>query len=190
MQREIDGGGRQAGLASVLIELGGSFAHLRCSRERGEAGFLAVLGSEDGEGAVADQLQYIAAMPVHGRDDDFGIVIEQRNDLLRRGIVGNMRVAVQIAVPQHRADLLGDPAHDPAAHHPPAGIAAEISFGERPGHSGECGGFDRQLEKRREPFQRDDRVLAEAISRIAGPGRIDAIHLADDALGGKAVDEH
>ena len=71
-------------------------------------------------------------------------------------VVGNMRVTVKIAVPQHRADLLGDAPDDPAAHHPPAGVAAEIGFGERPGHAGERSRFEGQLEKGREPFQRGD----------------------------------
>ena len=126
---------------------------------------------------------------MHGRDHDFGIVVEQRDDLLGRGIVGNLRVAVQVAVPQHGADLLGDPAHDPSAHDSPAGIAAKVGFGECSGHPGKCGGLERQLEKRGEPFQRGDRGLAKAIRRIAGPGRIDAIHLADHALVGKPVNE-
>jgi hypothetical protein len=101
-----------------------------------------------------------------------------------------MGVTVEIALPQHRADLLGDAADDAATHHPTARIAAEIGFSERPGHASERGRFDRQLQKRSKLFQREDHVVAETIRRVAGPGRIDAIHLADDALGGKAVDEH
>src|ERR1700736_6989386 len=101
-----------------------------------------------------------------------------------------MAVTVQISLPQHRADLLGDAADDAATHHPTARIAAEIGFSERPGHASERGRFDPPLQKRSKLFQRADRVFTEAVRRVAGPGRIDAIHLADDALGGKAVDEH
>src|SRR5215472_7248967 len=56
MQRQIDGGGRQASRASFLIKLGGSFAHLRRRCKRGETCFLTLFIGENGECAVADEL--------------------------------------------------------------------------------------------------------------------------------------
>ena len=129
-------------------------------------------------------------MAVHGRDDYLGVVVEQRNDLLRRGIVGDLGVAVQIAVPQHRADLLGDAAHNPPAHDPPSRIATEICLRKRSRDTGERCRFEGKFEKGCEALQRSNAVLPETIGRITGPAGIDAIHLADDALGSETVDEH
>jgi hypothetical protein len=50
--------------------------------------------------------------------------------------------------------------------------------------------FDGQFEEGRELFQGTDATLIKAIRRIGEPCRIDAIHLTDDALGGKPMNEH
>jgi hypothetical protein len=44
--------------------------------ECGKTRFFAILGGENSERAVTDQLQYISAMIVHSGDDDLGIVAE------------------------------------------------------------------------------------------------------------------
>ena len=190
MQREVDLGGRQPGDGALAVQLDDAVAHSYRRCERAPASFFAVIRREDSERAVADQLQHITAMSVHGRDHHLGVVVEQRNDLLRRGIVRDLGVAVQIAVPQHRADLLGDAAHDPAAHDPPSRIATEVRLRQRLRHTGERCRLEGKFEKGCEPLQRNDAVLPETIRRVAGPAGIDAIHLADDALGGETVDEH
>src|SRR6516164_4243425 len=109
-------------------------------------------------------------MTVHGGHDYFGIVVEERDDLLRRRIVRNLGVTVQIAVPQHRTDLLGDAAHDPTVQHSPPSVAAEIGFDERPSYAGECCRLEGEFEERRKPPQRNGGILSEATGRIAGPG--------------------
>lgn len=60
MKCQINLGRRQIGFGTALIELDDVIAHPCRGGERLEAGLLAVLTSEDGEGPVADQLQYIA----------------------------------------------------------------------------------------------------------------------------------
>ena len=97
---------------------------------------------------------------------------------------------MEIAVPQHRADLLGDAAHDASAHDPPPRIATEICLGKRPRYTGERCRLEGQFEEGREPPQRNDAVFTETIGRIAGPAGIDAVHFADDGLGSETVDEH
>ena len=67
---------------------------------------------------------------VDRRDDRVGIVVEQRNDLFRRG-VGDPGEAAQIAEPDNGIDVLGNAAHDASAEHAPAGVAAEIGFHQR-----------------------------------------------------------
>src|SRR5271169_503736 len=62
MQRQINLGRRQIGFGTASIEFADAIAHPRRGGERLEAGLRVVLTSEDGEGPVADQLQYIAAM--------------------------------------------------------------------------------------------------------------------------------
>ena len=96
--------------------------------ERGGAGAAPLLGREDREHAVADQLQHVAGVLVDRRDDSVGVVVEQRDDLLRRRGVGNAGVVAQIAEPQHGLDPVRHAARDAAAQNPPAGVAAEIGL--------------------------------------------------------------
>jgi len=68
-------------------------------------------------------------MAVKHRDDEVGIVVEERDDLFRRDGFGNMRVAVQIALPQHSPDLLGNTADDAATHDAAPSVPPEIGLG-------------------------------------------------------------
>ena len=45
---------------------------------------------EDGQRAVADELEHVSARFVHCGDDDFRVVIEQRDNFLRSAIIGDV----------------------------------------------------------------------------------------------------
>ena len=128
-------------------------------------------------------------MLVDRRDDGLGIVVEQRNDLLRRRGVGDARVIAQIAEPQDRVDPVGDAPLDAASQHPPARVASEIGLDQRLGDASERGRFDRKPEEGREPLQRAELIVAKAFSSIRRPIGIHTIHLADHAVFGEAVDD-
>ena len=73
------------------------------------AGVRRIIGPEDRQHAVADQLQHFAARFVDRGDDRIGVVVEQRDDLVGRGGVGDPGVAVQVGEPEHRADRSATP---------------------------------------------------------------------------------
>ena len=85
---------------------------------------------------------------VHRGDDRIGIVVEQRDDLLGRRRVGDPREALQVAEPQHGADLLGDAALDVAAQHAMPGVAPEVGLDQRLGDARDRGALDREREAR------------------------------------------
>ncbi|HEX6111343.1 MAG TPA: hypothetical protein VFZ10_03485 [Geminicoccaceae bacterium] len=147
----------------------------------------AIGSGEDGEDAVADQLENVAALRMDRRDDDVGIVVEQRNHLLGRGI-GDAREAAQVAEPDHGVDALGDAADDAAAEHAPSGVTAEIGLHQCPDHAGERGRLDGQRKRRHQARERGDIGLGEAAGLRSHPRGVDAIHLTDDAFGPEAVD--
>ncbi len=93
-----------SGRPAVLSEVRGRD---RRSGKRGRTGACAIGGGEDGEDAVADQLKHVAALPVDRGDDDVGIVVKQRNDLLGRG-VGDACEAAQVAEPDDGVDAIGE----------------------------------------------------------------------------------
>ena len=128
-------------------------------------------------------------MLVDRRDDGLGIVVEKRNDLLRRRGVGDAGIVAQIAEPQHRLDPVRDAPFDAASQHPPAGVASEIGLDQRLGDASERGGFDRKPKERRKPLQRADLIIGKSIGSIRRPIGIHAIHLADRAVFGEAVDD-
>ena len=123
------------------------------------------------------------------RDDGLGVVVEQRNDLLRRRGVGDARIVAQIAEPEHGLDPVRHSALDAAPQHPPAGVPTEIGFDQGLGDAGEGCGFDREPKEGREPLQRPDLLVGEALRPIGHPRGIDAVHLADRAVFGEAVDD-
>src|SRR5438046_152645 len=73
---EIDLGGRQSGGGALAVQLDDALAHSCRGSECAQASVFAIIGREDGKRAVADQLEDIAAMAMHGRDDDLGVVVE------------------------------------------------------------------------------------------------------------------
>ena len=121
------------------------------------------------------------------RDDDVGIVVEQRNHLLGRGI-GDAREAAQVAEPDDGVDALGDAAHDAATEHAPSGVTAEIGLHQCPGHARERGRLDCQRKRRDHARERCNMGIGEAVGVRGHPRGVDAIHLADRAFGREAVD--
>src|SRR5437899_1262251 len=69
VKRQIDLAGRQSGGGALAVQLDDALAHSYRGGERAQASFFAILGRENRERAVADQLQHITTMAVHGRDD-------------------------------------------------------------------------------------------------------------------------
>ena len=120
---------------------------------------------EDRQRAVADQFQHIAAGLLDRQDNGFGIVVEQRNEMVRVDGFRQARVAGHVGEPKHGVDLVDLSAGNAAAQHALSGIAPEIGFDQGLGDAGQRGGLDRQAEDRCQPAQRVDRVIAEA----AGP---------------------
>jgi hypothetical protein len=108
MQAEIDRGDRpalrrRAALSSATRPrscLGAQRARGRLPPDRRR---------EHREHGVADQLEHVAAGLVHRRDHRLGVVVEQRDDLLRRGAVGDRGVAAQVGEPQRRVDPSATP---------------------------------------------------------------------------------
>ena len=134
-------------------------------RDRGMTGRLGVIGGEDRQRTVADQLEHVAAILGDRRDHRLGIIVEQRNDFARRRAIGDAGEPAQIAVPQHGAYPFGDAAPDQPAEHPPAGIAAEIGLDQRAGDAGQRYAFDRQRQGRHQPGQRRELTVIEASGR-------------------------
>ena len=189
MEPEIHVGRRQALLEPARVQGGHRLLRRPRRVERGGAGAVSLLRRENGEHAVADQLEHVAGVLVDRRHDRLGVVIEQRNDLLRGRGVGDARIIAQIAEPQHRLDPVRHPAFDPAPQHPPSGVPTEIGLDQGLGDAGERGGFDCEPKERREALQRPDVLIGKTFGPIRRPIGIDAIHFADRAVLGEAVDD-
>src|SRR6266536_6276229 len=84
-----------------------------------------IVGRKNSQRAVAHELENVATLLLKCRDNDIGIVVEQGDDMLRRGI-GYARKAAQIAEPKHGIDAVGHAAHDSTAQHAAPGIAPEV----------------------------------------------------------------
>src|SRR5262249_59234925 len=108
-----------------LVERGHLAARNDRSSKCGSTSVRAIRRSEDCEDAVADQLEYVAVLRMNRRYDDVGIIVQQRNYLLGRGI-GDTREAAQVAEPDDRINPIGNAAHDAPAQQAPCGVAAEI----------------------------------------------------------------
>ena len=124
------------GRSSALRRAFSAFSRRRrlaSARKRATAGVGRIVRLEDRQHAVADQFQHIAARLVDRRDDRIGIVVEEGDDLVRRGGVGDGRVAAQIGEPQHGVDAIGHAARDAAAEHALARIVPEIDLDQGSG---------------------------------------------------------
>ena len=102
--------------------------------------------------------------------------------------VGDPGEALQVAEPQHGADLLGDAALDVAAQHAMPGVAAEIGLDQRLGDARGRGALDRE----REDWAPETRARRDRRRRspraIGRPGGVGAVHHADRAVRAEAVD--
>ena len=85
--------------------------------ERGAPCGCHVLVGEHRQHAVADQLQHLAAGVMDGVDRGLRVVIEERDDLVRRDALADRGRTAQVGEPQHGVDALGDAARDPSAQH-------------------------------------------------------------------------
>ena len=133
MEAEIDLGGGQAVAGPAPIERRDPVLQRSLRRDGAAAGFCGRIGGKNRQSAVADQLQHVAAIVVDRGDHRLGVVVQGWNDLLRRRLIGDVGEFAQIAVPQHRPDLLGDAASDTAGEHALPGIPAQIGFDEGAG---------------------------------------------------------
>ena len=148
-----------------------------------------IVGSKDRQNAVADELKHLAASGAHGLDHGRGVIVEQRNDLVGRRRVGNLRVTAQVRVPDDRADPVGDTARDAAAQHTIARVVTEIHLNQCPRDARERYAFDVKRKQRNESSQRNKIVLAKTAGARRDPRRVDAVHLADDARRTEAMNE-
>ena len=113
-------------------------------------------GAEDGEDAVAHELEHLPAFALDRIDQDLGMVVEQAQDLGVAGeqlqhagtgdLVGQPGEAGEIAVPDHGMDHLDLAALHVAAEHATGRVRTEIGGEERAGGGGaeRGGGHDRQ----------------------------------------------
>jgi hypothetical protein len=148
-----------------------------------------IVGPKDCQHAVADELQHFAAGDANGGDHGRRVIVEQRNDLVGRRRVSDLRVTAQIGVPDDRVDALGDTARDAAAQHALARIVAEIYLDERPRDARQRHAFDRERKQRNESSQRNQICLAKTVGARRCPRRVDTVHLADDARRAEAMNE-
>ena len=61
---------------------------------------------EDGEHAITDQFQHIAAGGLHRTDDRFGVIIDQRHKLIVLDQLGQVRIAGDVGEPEYGVDPL------------------------------------------------------------------------------------
>src|SRR5215472_6569574 len=161
----------------------------RFRAQRMAARLRGIVGPKDRQHSVADEFQHFPAGDANGVDDRRGIVVEQRDDLVGRRRVGDLRVTTQVRVPDDRVDALGDAARDAAAKHALARIAAEIHLDERSCDARQRYAFDSKREQRNESPQRSEIRLMKPVRTRRGPGRVDTVHLADDARRAEAMNE-
>ena len=97
-------------------------------RSQGAGGTVRTL--ENCQNTVADELEYIASLRMDGRDHQFGVIVEQRNDLARLDPVGERGIAPKIRKPESSVDAGSCPdgcfPKDAAT-----GILPEVDFDER-----------------------------------------------------------
>jgi hypothetical protein len=75
-----------------------------CGKRSG-TGMRTIFRRKDCKNAVTDQLEHVATLRVDRRDHDVGIIVQQRNDLLRRSIRDPGK-ATQVAEPDGGVDTL------------------------------------------------------------------------------------
>ena len=116
MERKIHLGNRQSGRATLGIERSHPRQGLlsNIERDRANIGALSV-ELEDREQPIAEELQHFSAALLHRLDHTLEILVEHGDELLRRRTVSDSGEALEVAVPQHRANGLDRTAHDFAA---------------------------------------------------------------------------
>jgi hypothetical protein len=188
VKSEISVGCRHALRKAAFVEHRNALLRELRGRQRGETGLTAILGGEDRQHTVADQLEHVAAALVNRRNDRIEVVVKHRDHMLGGGI-GDAGEAAQVAEPQHRVDAFGDAAGDPALEHAPAGVASQIGLNQIFCDAPERSGFHRECQKRHQVLQAEKVRVAKPAGRIGHPGRIDAIHVADDAIVREPIDD-
>src|SRR6185369_3839680 len=83
MQTNIHIGGRQRLSCTPRAQRLHLLACFNRGRKRGCTGMRTIFGCEDRQDAIANQLEHVPALRVDRRNDDVGIIVQQRNDLLR-----------------------------------------------------------------------------------------------------------
>jgi len=72
--------------------------------------------------------------------------------------------------------------------HTPSRVTPEIGFDQGIGDAGERCRLDREAKKGRKPCERRNTGIGKTACPVGHPARIEAVHLADHAFGGEAVD--
>jgi hypothetical protein len=93
VQPEVGPGHRQPRRGAAPVERLDPLAGEGFRLERTPARPRRIIGLEDRERAVADELQHVAPGLVDRGDDRLGVIVQQRDDLLGRRLVGDPRVA-------------------------------------------------------------------------------------------------
>lgn len=130
----------------------------------------------DGEEAVAEETQYLAAIAVERRGDRVEELVQRVDIGLAAFLFGIHRGFAHVAHNKGGADRLAVAAADLAVQHPLAGIAAEIGGQHVVGELAEHGhlGGDGQMVLHSQ--QRIDHVVGKAVMVVGRPGAHHALH--------------
>ena len=131
MKTEIDICRRKVFRVTLMVQDGKTRPHRHFRGKCCGAIILAVATSEDRQHAIADQFQHAAAMRVDRIDDETGVIIKKRDDLVRLGAIGNAGEIPKIGKPEDRFDPLDFSSCDRATHHLTTGITAKIDIRDR-----------------------------------------------------------
>jgi len=128
MEREIDGGDRDAGRRARRIQHFELLHRLGRGVERAPACLIPIrfFEGEGGEHAVANEFEHLAAACAERQSQNLEDVVERVDDDGTRRGVANRGKAADIGIPNDRAELLDGTALDRAGMDAPSGVLAEI----------------------------------------------------------------
>jgi hypothetical protein len=169
MQSEIDRGHGLSRRQAPGVEISVFCAHLDLGTERRRTGCARIVGREDRQHAIRHQLQHVAAGGMNGGDDDLGVIVEKRDELVALDALRQPGVALHVGEPDDGVDAFGCTARDEPVQHAPAGIAPEIGFDQRLGDTRERRRLDGEPKDRNQTVERSDVEIGKATRPSGGP---------------------
>ena len=170
MKSEIHLGGRKPCPAACRIHPIDAPAHDSLGAEGGRTRFLVRASREDRQNAITDEFQHIASRFVDGGNHGACVVVQERDDLVGRGSIGDGCVAPQIREPEHCVDAIRNTTGDAPVKNPLARIPAQVGLDQRRGDPCQRYAFDGERQSRPQLPQALYVAVAEAAGRIGHPG--------------------